>query len=91
MAYFKPYIDETGYHYPTCNDILEYLIDRMQTIYGSVEKLDKSGGFWVLKAMSTRASWNTAATRTLNRTESPVKRPKKPMKTRSSPSPTRWM
>lgn len=35
MAYFKPYIDETGYHYPTYNDILEYLIDRMQTIYGS--------------------------------------------------------
>lgn len=35
MAYFKPYIDETGYHYPTYNEILEYLIDRMQTIYGS--------------------------------------------------------
>ena len=35
MAYFKPYIDDTGYHYPTYNDILEYLIDQMQTIYGS--------------------------------------------------------
>lgn len=35
MAYFKPFIDETGYHYPTYNEILEYLIDRMQTIYGS--------------------------------------------------------
>jgi len=23
----------------------------LQTIYGNVEKLDKSGGFWVLKAM----------------------------------------
>ena len=23
----------------------------LQTLYGSVEKLDKSGGFWVLKAM----------------------------------------
>ena len=35
MAYFKPYIDEAGYHYPTYNEILEHLIDRMQTIYGS--------------------------------------------------------
>ena len=35
MAYFKPYIDESGYHYPTYNEILEQLVDDMQTIYGS--------------------------------------------------------
>ena len=35
MSYFKPYIDETGYHYPTYNDIIEQLVDDMQTIYGS--------------------------------------------------------
>lgn len=35
MSYFKPYIDETGFHYPTYNEILEALIDDMQTIYGA--------------------------------------------------------
>ena len=35
MSYFKPYIDATGYHYPTYNEILEALIDDMQTIYGA--------------------------------------------------------
>jgi len=28
----------------------ESCIRYLQTIYGQVEKLDKSGGFWVLKA-----------------------------------------
>jgi len=27
----------------------------LQTLYGSVEKLDKSGGFWVLKAAEPKA------------------------------------
>lgn len=35
MSYFTPYVDEAGYHYPTYNEILEELIDDMQTIYGS--------------------------------------------------------
>ena len=35
MSYFKPYIDETGYHYPTYNEILDSLIEDFQTIYGS--------------------------------------------------------
>lgn len=35
MSYFAPYIDGSGYHYPTYNDILAQLIDDMQTIYGS--------------------------------------------------------
>lgn len=35
MSYFKPYIDETGYHYPTYNEILEQLIDDFQTVYGA--------------------------------------------------------
>lgn len=35
MSYFAPYVDESGLHYPTYNDILEDLIDRMQTIYGA--------------------------------------------------------
>ena len=35
MSYFAPYIDGTGYHYPTYNDILDSLITDMQTIYGT--------------------------------------------------------
>lgn len=35
MAYFAPYVDETGFHYPPYNDILEDYINDMQTIYGT--------------------------------------------------------
>ena len=35
MSYFKPYIDASGFHYPTYNDILEDLINECQRIYGS--------------------------------------------------------
>lgn len=35
MSYFAPYVDESGLHFPTYNDILEDLIEDMQTIYGS--------------------------------------------------------
>lgn len=35
MSYFAPYVDETGYHFPTYNDILEDLVTQMQAIYGS--------------------------------------------------------
>ncbi len=34
MSYFKPYVDATGFHYPTYNEILEQLIVDMQNIYG---------------------------------------------------------
>ncbi len=34
MSYFIPYVDESGFHYPTYNDILEDLIDKVQEIYG---------------------------------------------------------
>lgn len=34
MSYFKPYVDATGYHYPTYNEILEQLITDMQNIFG---------------------------------------------------------
>lgn len=35
MSYFTPYVDASGLHYPTYNDIIEQLVDEMQTIYGS--------------------------------------------------------
>lgn len=34
MTYFKPYVDSTGLHIPTYNDILEDMIAAMKQIYG---------------------------------------------------------
>ena len=35
MSYFKPYIDSTGIHIPTYNDILEKMEEDAKTIFGS--------------------------------------------------------
>lgn len=35
MSYFAPYLDGSGFHYPTYNDIIAQLVDDAQTIYGS--------------------------------------------------------
>ena len=35
MSYFKPYVDETGYHYPTYDEILDDMITKLQEIYGT--------------------------------------------------------
>lgn len=35
MSYFKPYIDSTGLHIPTYNDILEKMTEDAKTIFGS--------------------------------------------------------
>ena len=35
MSYFNPYIDKSGLHIPTYNDILDDMIEGMKKIYGS--------------------------------------------------------
>ena len=35
MSYFVPYIDESGYHYPTYTDVLTAIVEDMQRIYGA--------------------------------------------------------
>lgn len=35
MSYFKPFVDDTGFHYPSYNEILEDLVDKMQQIFGA--------------------------------------------------------
>lgn len=35
MSYFRPYVDETGFHYPSYNEILEDLVDKVQNIFGA--------------------------------------------------------
>lgn len=42
MTYFKPYVDSTGLHIPTYNDILEDMITSMKQIYGDDLYLDNS-------------------------------------------------
>lgn len=42
MTYFKPYVDSTGLHIPTYNDILEDMIVAMKQIYGDDIYLDNS-------------------------------------------------
>lgn len=34
MAYFTPYVDETGYHFPTYNEILEFIVENAREIFG---------------------------------------------------------
>jgi uncharacterized phage protein gp47/JayE len=42
VTYFKPYVDSTGLHIPTYNDILEDMIAAMKQIYGDDIYLDNS-------------------------------------------------
>ena len=35
MAFFEPYIDDTGYHYPTYDDVVTYYVEQLKLIYGS--------------------------------------------------------
>lgn len=41
MAYFSPYIDNTGMHVPTYEDIRDNLIDSMKTIFGQDIYIDE--------------------------------------------------
>lgn len=34
MAYFAPFVDETGYHFPMYNDILEHIVKNARDIFG---------------------------------------------------------
>ena len=40
MAYFAPYIDETGIHMPTYEDRLQDLCDKYRSIFGQDAVLD---------------------------------------------------
>lgn len=35
MAYFDPYIDDAGYHFPVYDDVVAYYIEQLKLIYGS--------------------------------------------------------
>ena len=40
MTYFKPYVDASGFHYPSYDDIKQELIGEMKRIYGQDLYLD---------------------------------------------------
>lgn len=55
MSYIAPYIDSTGCHIPTYNDILESLITEYKTIYGSDIYLDNdSQDYQLISAFSLK-------------------------------------
>lgn len=59
MAYFKPYIDETGYHYPTYNDILEYIVTNAYEIFGQGLYLGNDAQDYQLFSVYARAAYDS--------------------------------
>ena len=51
MAYYKPYIDETGYHYPEYIDIRDDLLEQARRIFGGDIYLDEDSQDYELIAI----------------------------------------
>lgn len=57
MSYFKPYVDDSGLHLPTYNDILEDMINSMKEIYGSDIYLENdSADYQLLSAFALKVA-----------------------------------
>lgn len=55
MAYFTPYIDSTGIHIPTYNDIIEYYVAQAKTIYGYDIYLEEDSADYQMISIIARA------------------------------------
>ena len=55
MAYFTPYIDETGVHIPTYADRLESLLSSYRTIFGADINLEISSPDYQLLSLFARS------------------------------------
>ncbi|MCR4876506.1 MAG: hypothetical protein K5922_04995, partial [Clostridiales bacterium] len=55
MAYFAPYIDETGLHIPTYEDRLQALLDSYRSIFGMEVNLAESAPDYQLLSVFARA------------------------------------
>lgn len=55
MAYFAPYIDASGYHYPTYNDILSYIVENAYDIFGQDVYLGNDSQDYQLMSIFSRA------------------------------------
>lgn len=59
MAYFTPYIDSTGYHYPTYNDTLAYIVNGAKTIFGQDLYLGNDSQDYQLFSIIARAAYDS--------------------------------
>ena len=63
MAYFAPYVDQTGFHRPTFTDILTYLQEQFISVYGQNVNLDSDsadGQFLSIFALMINDAFATA-------------------------------
>lgn len=56
MAYFTPYIDSTGIHIPTYQDIIEYYVNKAKEIFGSDIYLGEDSQDYQLLSIIARAT-----------------------------------
>lgn len=56
MAYFAPYIDSTGIHIPTYQDIIEYYVNKAKEIFGSDIYLGEDSQDYQLLSIIARAT-----------------------------------
>ena len=61
MAYFAPYIDETGIHMPTYEDRLQDLCDKYRSIFGQDAALDPAVPDYQLLSVFAKALDDTSA------------------------------
>ena len=61
MAYFAPYIDETGIHMPTYEDRLSDLCDKYRAIFGQEAALDPAVPDYQLLSVFAKALDDTSA------------------------------
>ena len=59
MAYFTPYIDASGYHYPTYNDILSYIVENAYDIFGQDVYLGNDSQDYQLMSIFARAVFDS--------------------------------
>lgn len=59
MAYFTPYIDTAGYHYPTYNDILAYIVQNAYDIFGQDIYLGNDSQDYQLMSIFARAVYDS--------------------------------
>ena len=60
MAYFTPYIDETGFHFPTYQDIVDDMVAGAKSIFGSDIYLENDSADYQLIsifALKTQSTW----------------------------------
>ena len=61
MAYFEPYIDDTGYHYPTYDDVVNYYVEQLKLIYGSDIYLEPDSMDYQMVSIRAKMSYDLMA------------------------------